>query len=191
MPNNFFVTGRPGSGKSTVVWRTVEILKSHGLQVGGIVCPELRNERGVRVGFKMRDVATGEERMLAAIGHAGPSVGKYGVMVENVDFMAENSILGALKEADVVVVDEIAPMEIFSEKFRGAILLALDSPKPLLAAVHMKSQTGFIGQIKQRSDVRIWTISQENRDRIPGEIASAILEALRTKKAETRREHRS
>jgi len=176
VPNNFLVTGRPGSGKSTVIERTVRILAESGLSVGGLVCPEIRDRSGVRTGFLMRDIRTGEERVLASVDlAAGPSVGKYRVAVENVDFMADFSIMRALREADVVVVDEIAPMEIFSRRFIDAVRLALDSPKPFLAAIHMKTSSGFIGEIKRRRDVRIWVVEITRRDGLPSEIASEIL----------------
>jgi hypothetical protein len=50
---NFLLTGRPGSGKSTVIGRTVELLRERGVRVGGVVCPEVR-EGGGRVGFWIR-----------------------------------------------------------------------------------------------------------------------------------------
>jgi len=176
VPNNFLVTGRPGSGKSTVIERTVRILTESGLSVGGLICPEIRDRSGARTGFLMRDIRTGEERVLASVGlAAGPSVGKYRVAVENVDFMADFSILRALREADVVVVDEIAPMEVFSRRFVGAVRLALDSPKPFLAAIHMKTSSGFIGGVKRRPDVRTWVVDADNREKLPREIASEIL----------------
>jgi len=189
---NFLVTGRPGSGKSTIVAKTVQILIDQGVRVGGIVCPEIRDESGQRIGFKMKNILSGEERLLAHVGHkAGPSVGKYGVIVENVDYMSETSILNSLEHVDVIVIDEIAPMETFSEKFKKAITTVLDSSKPLLAAIHMRSMTGFIGDIKKRPDVKIWVIKPENRERLPTEIASEILKVLRTEKSENRMEHPS
>lgn len=189
MLKNFFVTGRPGSGKSTVIARTVLILTDRGVKVGGVICPEIRGTSGQRIGFKMKDILSGEEKLLAHVGHkTGPSVGKYGVIVENVDYMSEISILRNLENVDVVAVDEIAPMEIFSEKFRKAIKTVLDSPKPLLAAVHMGSTTGFIGEIKKRPDVKTWVVTPESRDRLPAEIASEILKVLKTGKPENHME---
>lgn len=182
MPNNFLVTGRPGSGKTSVIEGAVALLRSRGYKPGGLYCPEIR-ERGVRVGFKMVDLMTGEERILAHVDQpVGPLVSKYRVNVPNVDTMSEASIARALEEADFVVIDEIAPMEVHSEGFKRAVLAALNSSKPLLAVIHQRTTTGFIGEVKSRRDVRIFEVTPSNRGRLPEELARMVEEVLRWKR---------
>ncbi len=179
MPNNFLITGAPGSGKSTVVKETVELLEKMGFRVGGLYCPEIRLG-GERVGFKMLDIATGEERILAHIDQpSGPRVGKYKVDLKNLDEMAESAIGLALREADVVVVDEIAPMEMNSEVFKRAVKGALDSQKPVLAAIHQRTTTGVIGEVKSRPDVRLFEVGSANRGVLSTEIARMISREVR------------
>lgn len=179
MPNNFLVTGRPGSGKTFVIEETVVLLRGRGYKAGGLYCPEIR-ERGVRVGFKIVDLMTGEERILAHVNQpTGPQVSKYRVNVSNVDAMSGASIARALEEADFVVIDEIAPMEVRSEGFKRAVIAALDSPKPLLAAIHQRTTSGFIGEVKSRRDVKIFEVTPSNRERLPAELARMVEEALR------------
>ncbi|MEM2908282.1 MAG: NTPase [Candidatus Hadarchaeales archaeon] len=179
MPNNFLVTGRPGSGKTSVIEGAVALLRSRGYKPGGLYCPEIR-ERGVRVGFKMVDLMTGEERILAHVDQpVGPQVSKYRVNVANVDAMSEASISRALKEADFVVIDEIAPMEVHSEGFKRAVLAALNSPKPLLAVIHQRTTTGFIGEVKSRRDVEIFEVTPSNRAKLPSQLAEKVAVVLR------------
>jgi len=178
MPNNFLITGRPGSGKTSVVEGAVEILRGRGLKPGGLYCPEVR-EGGQRLGFKMIDLMTGEERILAHVDQpTGPQVSKYRVNVENVDAMSELAIGRALREANFVVIDEIAPMEMHSEGFRRAVLAALDSSKPLLAVIHQRTATGFIGAVKSRPDVRLFEVTPSNRAKLPGQLAELIAGVL-------------
>ncbi len=181
MPNNFLITGPPRSGKTSVIERAMSILREQGLRAGGIYCPEIC-EGGVRLGFKIIDIMTGEERILAHVDQRnGPQVSKYRVNVTNVDELSESAINRALNEADFLVIDEIAPMEIYSEGFKKAVLVALDSPKPLLAAIHQRTRTGFIGEIKVRDDIEIFEVTQRAREELPIKLAEAVLSAVAQK----------
>jgi nucleoside-triphosphatase len=178
MPNNFLVTGRPGCGKSSVIKEAVGLLEKRGLRAGGLYCPDVR-EPGGRVGFKMVDLMTGTERLLAHVDQpTGPRVGKYRVLVENVDSMGGSAVRRALREADFVVIDEIAPMEMHSESFKRAVAEVLDSPKPLLAAIHRRTEFGFIGEVKSRPDVVLFEVTPANRASLPAELAGRVVEAL-------------
>ncbi|MFH1821232.1 MAG: NTPase [Methanobacteriota archaeon] len=178
MPNNFLITGPPGCGKTSILEQTISILRGLGFRAGGIYCPEIR-ESGIRVGFKMMDIITGEGRILAHVNQGdGPQVSKYRVNVKNVDELAESAIGRALREADFAAIDEIAPMEAYSDGFRRAVCTALDSPKPLLAVIHQRTTTGFIGEIKSRGDVKIFEVLPHTRTQLPSILAEAVHEIL-------------
>jgi nucleoside-triphosphatase len=178
MPNNFLVTGRPGCGKTSVIERVMKLLGEKGFQAGGIYCPELR-KGGIRVGFKIIDIMDGEERVLAHVNQRdGPQVSKYRVNVTAVDELSERAIGRALSEADFIIIDEIAPMEIHSPGFRRAVRAALDSPKPLLAAVHQRTVSGFIGGVKSRPDTELFEITRDNFSKLPVELAELITASL-------------
>ena len=178
MPNNFLITGRPGSGKTSVIESTIKILQGYGLKPGGLYCPEIR-EGGVRLGFKIIDLMTGEERILAHVDQRdGPQVSRYRVNVKNVDEMSEAAIGRGLREADFVVIDEIAPMEMYSEGFKRAVAAALDSDKPLLAIIHQRTTTGFISDVKARKDVTIFEVVPDNRVGLPTQLAEEIKVAM-------------
>jgi len=183
---NILITGAPGSGKSSVIAGTVDILASMGLRAGGIICPEMR-EGGTRIGFKMVDLLTGAEVLLAHVNmKGGPTVSKYCVNLAGVDAMSKGAIEDALSRSDFIVIDEIGPMEVLSEGFRKAVLLALGSPKPVLAAIHMKTSGGFIGSIKSRSDVELITIDRRSREALPEKLASRIGELVRRNRDENK-----
>jgi nucleoside-triphosphatase len=174
VPHNCLVTGPPRSGKTTAVERTMDRLADRGYRAGGILSPERRAD-GERVGFAIRDVLTGDERVMAHVDcDSGPAVGKYRVDVDAVDQLSGPAFRRAAAEADYVVVDEIAPMELFSDVFVAGVQLALDDETPLLATVHERSGTGFVGAVKARDGVELVTVTEENRDDLPEELAERI-----------------
>jgi len=179
MPNNFLITGRPGSGKTSVIEGAISILRTRGLRAGGIYCPEIR-EGGIRLGFKIIDLMTSEGRILAHVDQReGPQVSKYRVNVANVDELSEAAIGRALQEADFVVIDEIAPMETHSEGFKRSVLDALDSSKPLLAVIHQRTRAGFIGGVKARDDIKIFEVTPGTQARLSEQLAELVAGALK------------
>jgi nucleoside-triphosphatase len=164
MKRLLFVTGRPGIGKTTVLLKVAEGLKSKGYRVGGMISKEVRHE-GRRVGFEIVDFETGVKGWLAHVEqHAGPQVGKYKVNLNDLDSIGANAALEALKNADVVVIDEIGPMELFSQVFRKAVGEALNSSKLVLAVIHHSAQDPIIESIRKRDDLLMATVDLANRN---------------------------
>ncbi|MEM3030383.1 MAG: NTPase [Candidatus Micrarchaeia archaeon] len=145
---NVFITGKPGSGKSTLLKQATDALKAERKKIGGILTPEVRDERGERTGFLVVDAASGRSGWLAKAEPGEPRVGKYRVMVEEFEGVAIPAIEEAIREKDVITIDEIGRMEWFSEKFREAVARALESGKPVLAVVGEKLVGAFKGKGK-------------------------------------------
>ncbi|WGI18087.1 NTPase [Methanonatronarchaeum sp. AMET-Sl] len=152
MVGNYFITGGPGVGKTTVLMKVVDELRDRDV-VGGVYCPEIR-ENGRRKGFKIIDVLSGRSGVLAHIDQEeGPKVGKYRVDISSVDRVSRESFKRGIEESDVVVVDEIGPMEVYSEVFKEWCWRVLESDVPVLGVIHKQSVTGYIGRVKDRGDV--------------------------------------
>lgn len=178
MPNNFLITGSPGSGKTTVLKTIISNLRNKDLETGGIYCPEIRSG-GKRKGFRIINIMSGESKILAHVEQdQGPKVSKYRVNVSNIDIVSEEAISRALEDADVLVIDEIAPMEVYSEVFKEQVRKALDSEKPLLAAIHKRSKSGFIGEVKDRKDSELFVIEEKSRDKLPEKLTDLVLKTL-------------
>jgi len=131
-----FISGPPGSGKSTLVREIIELLRKKGLKVGGISTPEIK-ENGRRVGFEVVDLSSGKRKVFAHVEGKGEArFGKYNLFIKDFEEIAIPALRFALEECDVVVIDEIGKMEFFSNKFKEVLEEVLNSDKILLAVLH-------------------------------------------------------
>jgi len=159
----FFITGRPGVGKTTVLLNAANELKNKGYKVSGMLSREVR-EKGTRVGFEIIDFATDQRGWLAHVNQpSGPQVSKYKVNLHDLDQIGVKAIEKALKDAEVVIVDEIGPMELFSSAFRQVIKDAINSHKLVLGVIHHSARDQIIDSIKKRNDAEIVEVTIENR----------------------------
>ncbi len=172
------ITGRPGVGKTTLFRRVVEELVKRGFRVGGFACPEVR-VGGRRVGFRIVSLDGSLEAWLARVGEEcrGPRVGRYRVCAEEATRVAREAVDRALREADIIAIDEIGPMELRVEGIRRAILDALESGRPGLYVAHARLSDPEILPLL-RSKGKWFMVTVENRDKLPPLVLDAVLEAL-------------
>jgi nucleoside-triphosphatase len=173
----WLVTGPPGVGKSTVVSRVVLRLKSAAVVVGGCATGE-RRVKGERVGFEIRDLTNGTQGELASVTRGlGPKVGKYRLNLADLASVGARGLSDAASVSEVIVVDEVGPMELMSPEFRRSVRACLDSGKPMLAVVHERLEDDLIIELRSKSR-RIFEVSQGNRDEIADTISEEMLEAI-------------
>ena len=154
-------------GKSTVIAKVVEELDAN---VSGIQCSEIRSE-GKRVGFKIQDLATGRAGVLSHVECSGPAVGKYHVNLADLDDIGTNAIKKAAN-CDLMVIDEIGPMELKSRHFVSAVEHVLDLDLEMLVVLHHSSRHSLASRI--REEFRIITVNEQNRDGLAEIIASCM-----------------
>lgn len=171
MTKNILVTGLPGCGKSTLIKKLIA-----GRRVGGITTPEIR-KGGRRTGFEIVDLRSGKKSILASIDvKEGSAVGKYKVNLKDLDEIGSKALEEAVenKEVKIVVIDEIGKMECFSERFRRAVIVALESEKKIVAAISYKDFDPFIREIKARPDSRLFHLKRENFEETFNEIGEIL-----------------
>ncbi len=97
--NNILFTGPPGCGKTTLIKKIVQDLQTPST---GFITKKIR-EKGKRVGFTINTL-DGKEALLAHINVSGQySVGRYGVVLENIDRIAVPSMIPKTPKESVVV----------------------------------------------------------------------------------------
>ena len=151
-------------GKSTVLARTVSVLRGRAVSIGGMFSREVR-EGNARLGFEIVDVASAKVGWLAHVNQqGGPQVGKYHVNLGDLESVGVQAINTAVEHSDVVVIDEIGPMELFSQKFKEIAQKALESSKLVIAVVHWRAQDKLVVDAKSRADAEVFTVTTQNRE---------------------------
>jgi len=174
------LTGFPGIGKTTAIQKINDYLKFRGVKTGGFITFEER-KNGKRIGFKIVDISSLKEDWLAHVSlFDGPQIGKYKVNVKAVDDIGVKAVLKALKEADVVLIDEVGPMEMKSEKFREVLKLAMQSDKPVVITLHRSYVNSGLPELNTDKETIVFRISQTNREAIPLVVSREILRRLKT-----------
>ncbi len=130
------------------------------VKVGGVLARDKRI-KDRRAGFELLDLGSGRTGMLADETGTGPQLGKYRVRLDDLDQIGAKAIEDALI-ADLIVVDEVGPMELSSRRFVGAVEKAIASGKPMLVVLHQWSVHPLAKKI--RKNFKVLTVTKENRD---------------------------
>ncbi|MBN1621917.1 MAG: hypothetical protein JW871_04935 [Endomicrobiales bacterium] len=157
MTQNLFITGKPGSGKTTLI---KEVCLAHLERLGGFYTEEIK-EKDKRLGFVLKTF-DGQQGVLAKKGmKSGAKLNKYGVDLDVLEKIGISSIKKALNEKEIIVIDEIGSMEILSDEFRNVLLECFGSGKKVLATIRYKSQP-FTDEVKKMQNASLVFVSHEN-----------------------------
>jgi len=173
MGDIWLITGPPAVGKSTLVSRVVLRLKSRGMIIGGCTTAEKRLG-GVRVGFEVKDLTNGTKGELATTtGKLGPRVGKYRVNLADLAAFGAKGLSDAADHSELIVIDEIGPMELVSPDFRRAVRKCIESGKPILAVVHERLEDDLLTEFRAKAK-EVVELDTNNRD----EVADVLLDEI-------------
>ena len=141
--------------------RCVDMLLEKGLSVGGIATPEIR-EHGRRVGFYVLDLGRNKKTVLAGVEvNSKFRIGKYRVDIEGFNSIALPALDYAENHADIICIDELGPMELFSEQFRLRVEELFSSQKVVITVLHRRL-------VKRYSEIgKIFHVSSNNRSNLP------------------------
>ncbi|MBN1188330.1 MAG: nucleoside-triphosphatase [Dehalococcoidales bacterium] len=158
METAFLVTGLPGSGKTSLI---KQALTASSERAGGFYTEEIRSE-GARLGFRLVTL-DGRSTLLAHIDiRSRFRVSRYGVDIEGFDEVGVKALQDALFSSQLVVIDEIGRMELFSETFKKTVAEIIDNGVRVLGTVMYKSDP-WADAIKSSSHVRLFTLTRQNR----------------------------
>jgi nucleoside-triphosphatase THEP1 len=173
----FFISGMPGSGKTSLVMELIDELKKRGKKVVGLLTPEIRDEKG-REGFWIVDIASGQKALMASKDEKQidatkgiARVASYAVSIGAIEKIVEAMKISIDKNKCIAIIDEIGKMELCSRAFEQAIKELMNSNITLIATLHR----AYVGQYKKLyKDAKFLWLTRKNFDEIKNFILSQL-----------------
>jgi nucleoside-triphosphatase THEP1 len=175
---NFLITGPPSSGKTTIIKKTIELLpvSAKGFYTEAVGVKERH------LGFELHSLTGETGRLSHPIVSSDIQMVSSDFYLLNYDIVDSIAIPAMIPNGEeVIVIDEIANIAWFSDKFILAARQALDSPKIVIGTITLNGKPDFTLEVKQRSDVEIMEVTIENRDQLPEIIVKKVMEYLVSK----------
>ncbi len=169
MKSNILLTGRPGIGKTTAIRKIIGRLEP--FTASGFLSYEIR-EKGRRVGFTI-ETLSGKKGTLAHINlKTRFKVSKYHVSVEDIDAFIIPELEKARESEGLIIIDEIAKMELFSKLFAPEVRRCLDTGR--VVGTIQNRREPFLDEVRRRRDVRILELTLSNRNDVPLQVLSLL-----------------
>jgi nucleoside-triphosphatase len=165
------LTGKPGTGKTALIKEALARTKVEG---GGFYTEEIRTG-GIRQGFRIVTL-DGQEAILAHVSISSPyQVSKYRVDTDSLNRVGVSALRRAVKESDLIVIDEIGKMELLSPQFRESVTQAINSGKKVLGTI-MLNPHPFADEIKHHPEVETILVTRDNRTEVMRKVLNWLTE---------------
>jgi nucleoside-triphosphatase len=92
-----------------------------------------------------------------------------------VDRVGVCALRQALKETNLIVIDEIGKMELLSPQFKEAVTQAINSGQKVLGTI-MLNPHPFADEIKRRPEVEVLLVTRDNRTEIMKKVLNWLTE---------------
>ncbi|MFX1375316.1 MAG: nucleoside-triphosphatase [Promethearchaeota archaeon] len=169
------ITGLPRSGKSTLITQLIEHYSKKQMKIYGFLTPEVR-EGNHRIGFDVEEINTKKREKLARISSSNSKyhLGNYSVYIKNFEEIISKLEKVQFREGDLIIVDEIGKMELFSIKFRDFITKIFNSNIPIIASIGLKVKKSIRDHLLSFPDVNLFTLNRDNFQKTYQKIISMI-----------------
>ena len=172
LTSNLLLTGASGVGKSTLLKNLAPRLTHRSIR--GAFSQAIYQGRE-RIGWHLENF----EGKGGLVAHqdidSAHCMGPYGVDMDLFhQIMAPQ--LRIDPDVDVYLIDEIGIIASWSPRFMRLMDALLDSDRRVVSIIRQKS-TAYVDRVKTRTDVELWEVTPENRDRIFHEVFNWIEKA--------------
>lgn len=170
MKNKIFITAKPGSGKTTAI---KEIVSQIGIEkCKGFYTEEIRKNHK-RTGFKIKTLDGREGIMASTDSKSELRHGKYGLDIKTFEELCLSSIEIDVDDNKVIIIDEVGPMEMHSEKFKALLETIIKKPCTVIGTVCYRNFP-WVDEFKKSKGIELIELNLENRDDIPGIVLAKL-----------------
>lgn len=176
MTEKILITGPPRCGKSTLISKLIEYYNNKkDYTIYGFLTPEIR-KRGNRIGFNIVDIYSGKISQLARVGDFKTKykLGKYNVFIQEFDKYIEDNLSLEGKKIDLIVIDEIGKMELFSDKFQNFITNIFSLKISVLATIGLKLSHPIKTYLLNLPSVLLLNLNKRNSQLVFEKVTSLI-----------------
>jgi nucleoside-triphosphatase THEP1 len=174
----YVITGERGSGKSTVCAQVAREATGRGMTVAGILTERCSPEPGAS--RRVVDLRSGQARPFGIQPARGPGSGRSDPLTPGWEFDSDvfawaNEAFARSTPCDLLIVDEVGPLELLGGRGWTAALAALRSLD--FGAALVVCRPGLLTQLETSLGAQpngLFTVSAETRDRLPAMIMAAL-----------------
>ncbi len=179
------LSGEIGAGKTTICQRVLALARKRGYRCGGLLTPAIFDQDGNKIGIEALDPLSGQSWTLARADRPmdGPQTGRY-----HFEARALQRCLTAIEqgatEGDLLLIDEIGPLELEQEKGLSPVLdILLHTPRVLVVV-----RSDLLDQLARRwlafpkcqaPQVAVFTVTEENREALPEQIGAWLFSGIK------------
>jgi nucleoside-triphosphatase len=166
------LSGEIGVGKTTICQRVLALARKRGYRGGGLLTLAIFDQDGNKIGIKALDPLSGQSWTLARTDQAIDELqmGRY-----HFETRALQRCLAAIdhaaKECDLLLIDEIGPLELEQRRGLAPALDILPHTPRVLVVVRfalLDKLLAYLGGV----EVAVFTATEENRETLPDRIVS-------------------
>jgi nucleoside-triphosphatase THEP1 len=153
-----FLTGEKHAGKTGMLLELVQEAQARGLHTAGIASPGLWDAQGHRAGFDLLELDTDHRYPLSRRIHGLWPI-PYMFDAESVSRGRKALSVARCKDADLVIVDEVGPLELTGGGWAGSLPALLSLQGPVHVWVVRRS---LLQAVQDRFQVRAEAVDIEN-----------------------------
>ena len=168
------ILGESKIGKSTILKKIINNLRSREYSVGGFITKPKKLHKN-EFGFEITDLTTLNQVYYASNNfNIGPKVDQVRVSINELSEFCKNKLYPAISVSDVFILDKISKMELCSSSIKEYIYNLISIPKPVIGVIDFFIHDKVLDQFR-KSVSNVIEVTIENRDTLPDEITEIII----------------